>query len=162
MNEISDYERRIAEALSRIRQAADGLSNAPAGGNQSEEVARLTAQLEDEKLASAQLEERVKKLHDRQTEKVEALEAEGGQRRAAMEGLDAELGRLRSLNDQLRENNAALRAANEQGVGEPHLINKSMLAELESLRAARAADRAEIDAVLAELAQVTSSIEGAA
>jgi hypothetical protein len=44
-----------------------------------------------------------------------------------------------------------LRAANETGVGEPHLINKAMMAELEALRAVRSSDRAEVDAIIAEL-----------
>ena len=45
----------------------------------------------------------------------------------------------------------ALREANEAGVGEPHLINKAMLAELEGLRATRAADAAEAAAILDRL-----------
>ena len=40
-----------------------------------------------------------------------------------------------------------MRAANEEGVGEPHLINKSMMAELESMRAARQVDIAETEAI---------------
>jgi len=45
----------------------------------------------------------------------------------------------------------ALRTANEAGVGEPHLINKAMMAELEALRASRATDVAEADAILGAL-----------
>lgn len=163
MSEISDYEVRISQALSRIRTASEGLAAAPVAqpaaapdtAADSEETARLRAELEDEKVASAQLEERVKALHERQNDQVQTLETESKKRRAALADLDGELGRLRGLNDQLRDINAALRKANEAGVGEPHLINKSMLTELEALRAARAADRAEIDAILTELAAVT-------
>ena len=46
---------------------------------------------------------------------------------------------------------AALIDANAEGVGEPHLINRAMLAELEGLRAARATDVAESSAILAAL-----------
>ena len=71
-----------------------------------------------------------------------------------MRKLDQDLQSLRKANQQLRDNNQALREANQSGVAEPHLINKSMLAELEGLRATRAADRDEVEAVLAELGQV--------
>ncbi len=73
-----------------------------------------------------------------------------------MRKLDGELQSLRKANEQLRDNNKALREANEAGVAEPHLINKSMLAELEGLRAARAADRAEADLVMADLERLIS------
>ena len=39
-------------------------------------------------------------------------------------------------------------------MAEPHLINKAMMAELEGLRAARGADRGEVEAVLVALGQV--------
>jgi len=39
----------------------------------------------------------------------------------------------------------------EQGLSEPHLINKAMLAELETIRATRAVEMAQADAVLAAL-----------
>ena len=61
------------------------------------------------------------------------------------------LAKLRQVNEDLRSNNDALRQAVSQGVAEPHLINKSMMAELEGLRAAQNADRVELDAVLGEL-----------
>ncbi len=41
-------------------------------------------------------------------------------------------------------------------MAEPHLINKSMMAELEALRTTQAADRAELDAVLTELVPLVS------
>ena len=69
----------------------------------------------------------------------------------ALATLDGDMQRVRHANDALRKSNAALREANEAGVGEPDLINKAMLAELESLRAARALDMSEAGAVLARL-----------
>ena len=73
--------------------------------------------------------------------------------------MDLELQRLRKANDQLRQSNAALRTANEEGVGEPHLINKAMLAELEGLRAARAADVAEASSIIGALAPLLDQID---
>lgn len=70
---------------------------------------------------------------------------------ARMAQLDIELQRVRRANAQLADACAALREANKEGVGEPHLINKAMMAELEGLRAARAADVAEASVILASL-----------
>jgi hypothetical protein len=70
---------------------------------------------------------------------------------ARITALDLEVQRLRTASDQLRQSNAALRAANEEGVGEPHLINASMMAELEALRAGRAVDVAEASSIISAL-----------
>ncbi len=64
--------------------------------------------------------------------------------------------RLRLSNAQLRDNNAALRRAHSAGVGDAALINSGLAAEVEGLRATRAADRAEVDAILAALAPITT------
>jgi hypothetical protein len=168
MSQIEELQGRIMAAMDRIAQGVDALSvrapeaqeapEAPAQGAAAEdggEIARLAEALDEERLVTAQLEERLKALKARHAEELaEARDAAGATAPPAgpdVGRLEAELHRLRKANDQLRESNAALRAANEEGVGEPHLINKAMLAELESLRAARGADRAEADAILAGL-----------
>ena len=91
-------------------------------------------------------------------DEIEALREKNSE---ALSRLDSELQSLRRANQQLRENNAALREANSEGVGEAHLINKSMMAELDSLRAMRAADQAETTAILSELTSVIESAAGA-
>ena len=68
-----------------------------------------------------------------------------------MAQLDIDLQRVRRANAQLSEACKALRDANAEGVGDAHLINKSMMTELDALRAARTADVAEADAILANL-----------
>lgn len=156
MSEIEELQRRIAAALDRIGQGVEG--RAATGG--ADEVATLKQQLEDERLANAQLEERLRTLKSRQ----EAAQAEADAARAAtvqkMAKLDRELQALRKANQQLRDNNAALREANTQGVGEPHLINKAMMAEIEGLRASSATDRAEAHMILSELGRVLEEAEG--
>jgi hypothetical protein len=67
---------------------------------------------------------------------------------ARLTSLDADLQRLRQANAQLVASNAALRTANAEGVGDAHLINKSMMAELEGLRAMRAAESAEARTII--------------
>ena len=149
MSDITELERRITGALDRI---GNGLARiGKTGGDMPAEVGKLREALEAEQSANAQMEERVKAIRDRQEETVGALEAEVARLRDAVAKHDGEMRRLKRINDQLRQNNRALRDANAQGVGDAHLINKSMTTELEALRASREADRAELDTVLGEL-----------
>ncbi len=170
MNEIAELERRIAYAMERIAKGVEALDNArdraqsSAQAGAPEAVAQdsgpdtdsdkltaeldaLRAELAEERLANAQPEERVRTLKKRQDLQAANLVTEQAATREKLSALDTELSRLRKANDQLQSSNAALRAANEEGVGEPHLINKSMMAELESMRAARQVDIAETEAI---------------
>ena len=162
MSDIDELERRITAAMDRIGQGIEALSSVSTeqASADPEELQRLQGSLEDERLANAQLEERVRAIKLKQETKVAALEKEVEEQRAGMARLDADLQRLRKANDQLRESNQALRRANESGVGEPHLINKAMLTELEGLRAARAADASEAQAILNGLAPILAAAAG--
>jgi len=158
MSQIDELQRRITAAMERIGQGLDGMSatQAPADAG---ELDAVKQELEDEKLTNAQLQERVNALG----QKLEAATSDAAQhfeaQSAASTKLDAELGRLRRANLQLRTSNKELREANEAGVGEPHLINKAMLAELEALRATRSSEAAEAEAIMGALAPL---IEAAA
>ena len=115
------------------------------------DVSELRRQLDEERTANAQLEERVKTLKHRQDGKLNDLEnavADGRKRAVKM---DRQLQRLRQVNAELRQINDQLRQAIEAGISEPHLVNKAMMAELEALRATRAADAAEMDTIMGEL-----------
>jgi len=79
-----------------------------------------------------------------------------------LSALDAQLQSLRATNEQLVQSNAALRAANAEGVADTDLINKSMEAELEGQRAARATDKVEMEAVLARLEPLLTGVSPAA
>jgi len=161
MSQVEELERRITAALDRIAKGIEPLGNAPESSVAEDDLARARAELEEERLAGAQLEERVKALHEKSDKKIADLEAQTAEQSATLTRLDTELQRLRAANEQLRASNAALREANEQGVGEPHLINKAMLAELEALRASRAADMAENAAILSALEPLLQIEEGA-
>lgn len=118
------------------------------------ELDALREELEDEKIANAQLQDRLETLTERLSDAAEAAQSEVEQPDAgkdAMAQLDADLQRLQTSNAVLEETIAALREANAQGVGEPELINQAMLAELESLRASRAAEAAETNTILAAM-----------
>lgn len=153
MSDIAELERRITAALDRAGQAMDRLSASGAshaGGDGPD----LAAELEAERTANAQLEERVRAIKVKQETMVAGLEADVARLKEALATRDAEVQQMRGVNAELRESNKALREANAEGVGDAHLVNSSMMSELEALRAARSADRAELDEVLSTLDSV--------
>jgi DNA repair exonuclease SbcCD ATPase subunit len=217
MSQIEELQSRILAAMDRIASGTEILSSRPAiepadTGGAASDLAQL---LDEEKLANAQLQERLKALKARHAEElvkaraegaaggsaggsagdadlaaelerqlaaanervaelegtieqqagmltaqaqdVKVLKAEVSHQAQAMEQLDAELQRLRRANDELRKSNATLREANSEGIGDPDLVNKAMLAELEGLRATQAADSAEVSAVLSRLDTLLSN-----
>ncbi|MHA6262129.1 hypothetical protein ACXYMO_02920 [Arenibacterium sp. CAU 1754] len=167
MSNIEELQSRITAAMDKIGAGIELMGQRPAEAG---DTTALSEALEAEKLANAQLEERLRALHTKHDDEMAALRAELDRsdeldrlraemqtQSEAMVRLDGDVQRLRQANEQLRNSNALLRDANEAGVGEPHLINKAMLSELEGLRAARATDSAEVAAVLAKLEPMLNS-----
>ncbi|WP_370401222.1 hypothetical protein [Sulfitobacter sp. JB4-11] len=146
MSDIDELQSRITAAMDRIAKGVDAAKDKPPAPDPD----TLQA-LEDERTANAQLRERVYALKTKADEELAGLRTQVEDTSGRIAALDLELQRLRQANKQLAEACTALREANEEGVGEPHLINTAMLAELEALRAARASDIAETDAILAAL-----------
>ncbi|QUJ77444.1 hypothetical protein KDD17_05455 [Sulfitobacter albidus] len=146
MSDIEELQRRITAAMDQIAFGVDRIAAKPAAPDPD-----TLQQLEDERTANAQLQERVRGLRTKSEAEQAQLRAALDEAEARMAQLDIELQRVRRANAQLADACAALREANTEGVGEPHLINKAMLAELEGLRAARAADVAEASVILASL-----------
>lgn len=161
MSDIVELERRITAALDRIGRGFEQVEarlNAPAEIDPGE-VDALKAALDQERSANAQLEERVQAIRDTQDKRVKSLEADLTACKAELSvlhdqlgRLDEDLDRLRQANDALHENNQALRQALGEGVADAGLINSALAAEVESLKAARDADRTEVEAVIAALA----------
>ncbi|MBP0481983.1 hypothetical protein [Sagittula salina] len=108
-----------------------------------DELRTLREALEDERIANAQLTERMRHLKERIPQ---AAAAPSGPQSIA--ALDAEVQRLRAANAQLAEANGKLREANAMGVGDTQLINKALAAELEAMRASRSVDAAETQALI--------------
>ena len=149
MSETAELEARITAALDRAEQALDALSARDEGDTRA-----LKEELEAERTANAQLEERVRAIKERQDATVADLEDQVKRLRQAVGSRDGELQRMRAVNAELRQSNQALRDANAEGLADAQLVNSSMLSELEALRATQAADRAEIDDILATLEPV--------
>jgi DNA repair exonuclease SbcCD ATPase subunit len=146
MSDIDELQRRITAAMDRVAAGLESLSQGDAG-----ETDTLRQALDEEKTVNAQLTERVRVLGERQAKALDKLEARAQEAETRMGKLDTDLQRLRRANAQLSEACEALRTANAEGVGEAHLINKAMMAELEALRAARTAEIAQADTLLATL-----------
>lgn len=169
MDDIAELERRISAALARIGSSVEtivpggggvkGFENAPysspvatlADGVAEAEIARLNEALDEERMLSAQLNERLRTVRDKEAVERIALQAEVDRllRLADVQGL--EMQRLKQVVGALREQTRALTEAQAEGQIEPHLINKAMLTELEALRALRSADAAELDEIIAAL-----------
>ena len=144
---IDALEAKLREAEVAIADAASAGEEAPNEEGGSEILLNEISVLQ-EKLASATAAAEAAQARpqaDADPQYSEALEAK-------LSVLDRDLQALRAANEQLLAANAALRAANAEGGGQPELINQALEAEIEGLRAARAADKAEVDVVIARLA----------
>lgn len=180
MQNIAELERRITAALERIGTGLDRVASrpppappVPAAPTTGAE-ALLRAELDEERSLTAQLKERIAALNERATKAAErAAEAKPVHVPVAQAQLEAridkmtrqldvqglELQRMRKITIQLRDQLARLREAAQAGATEPHLINKTMLAELEALRAARQGEIAEMDEILAELTPLIAEVQ---
>lgn len=165
MDDIVELERRITAALMRIDRGLDAVAGdaadrertataaaAPAEDEaQIAEIMRLTAALSEEKVVTAQLQERLRALKERDAAQTMPLEAEIERLTLQLDVQGLEVQRLKKTVVSLREELRGMTEAMAEGRVEPHLINRAMLTELEALRALRAADAAELDEILLAL-----------
>ncbi|VDC31757.1 hypothetical protein [Pseudogemmobacter humi] len=169
MQEIVEFERRIAAALVRIDAGVDALAgaleqartDALAPAAPEAPVAAAPEAVAPEAAAPPEtpadeptlvrMRERLAEAREREA----ALRAGYEDRIAALTGqIDAqglELMRLRRTADTLREELRRLHEAAAGGAVDPALINRAMLAELDALRAGRLSEMAELDEISAAL-----------
>lgn len=149
MDDLATIGERLGAALDRIET---GLAALERDDRDTDEKEALRSALEAERAKSAQLTERVRAIRETQEQTVAQLERRVVrlQERAAEQ--DAELQRLKAANASLRAAAEALRTAvaTEASI-DAAVLNRALEAELEATRAAQAADRGELDAILAEL-----------
>ncbi len=158
MQEIAELERRITAALERIGRGVANLPTAPIAVESElplsmaeAELARLTEALDEERMANAQLNERLRMVRDKEAGEKLALQSQVESLTAQLEAQATELNRLRRTVDQMNGEMSDLRDVAQLGVTEPEHINKAMLAELEALRAARASEAEELAEIVAAL-----------
>ncbi len=156
MSDISELESRISAAMDRIGRGLETLNTGGDDSASQAEIEQLKTLLDEEKTVSAQLEERIRGLKEKFDAEITALKQADTARETATVELDQRCQRVKRTNQALRENIANLREANRQNLGDAHLINKSMQIELDALRAARAVEKAEIDAIMATLKPLVS------
>ena len=155
MPTIAELERRIATALDRIGQV---LAREPAGDPvadtaepQGDDMAALQEALDTERGAVAQLTERLRSVKEREARTRAEAEARIAELKQLRDQQALELQRLRKTTAQLRDALTTQNEAVRAGVTEPQIINKSLLTELEALRAQRRSESAEMEAILSAL-----------
>lgn len=162
MQDIAELERRITSALERIGRGVERLtapdalnvpmpSANPTAMLPESDFAALNEQLDEERMLNAQLHERLRAVHQKDEAARSALTDELSALNAQLAAQSNELAELRASTTALNEELAALRDVAELGVTEPEHINKAMLAELDALRSARAAEAEELSEIIAAL-----------
>lgn len=169
MDDIAELERRISAAMMRISQRVEafgagdmlpissgsGADMGPvatlADGVAEAEIARLNEALDEERMLTAQLNERLRVVRDKDASGKLALQAEVDRLTKLLDVQGLEMQRLKKTVASLREQMRVLTEAQAEGQVEPHLINRAMLTELEALRALRSAETAELDELIAAL-----------
>ena len=139
MSQIEELQRRIVAAMERIGTGVDALSDAtPAAGADNPEL--LTA-LDEERVANAQLEERLKSLKERHEQEVDAMRADIDKLRAEP-GEDSEKATLREQLAEATARLAAVEAARAELADAKAALENSE--ELDALKADNEKLRAEL------------------
>ncbi|EKX56534.1 hypothetical protein D1122_15730 [Cereibacter sphaeroides] len=149
MQEMVELERRLTAALERIGAGIDAIPVMPAENP-------LQAELDEERMVNAQLSERLKAVKEREGVKIAQLEEQVEALTRQLDAQGMELQRMKKTTGQLREALRSLREATAEGVADSDLVNRSMVVELEALRAARATEAAEVEEVLSALEPLIS------
>ena len=158
MQSLVELEQRLSDALDRINSGitASHLQQSPAIALPNSDD--LQTSLDEERMLSAQLNERLRATKEKDTQAQAQLTAKIAQMSQQLDAQGAELTRMRSTNIQLREVLHILREAAAQGVSDPHVVNHAMQTELDALRASRMTEVAQMDEILAELAPLIEEV----
>ena len=156
MGQIQDLEHRIAAAFARISAGVEAL--ATERSFQPEAMVATIPSVDPDASVLAELAALRQEAADREA----ALMAEVDTltRHLDAQGLDVQ--RLSATVAQLREDLRRLREAAVQGVVDPGLINKAMMAELEAMRTTRGAEANEMNDILTALVGVLDTEEARA
>jgi len=161
MSNIAEFESRITAALERIGSGLDSLGQNPDQASvepqvDNDELARLNEALEAEKMANAQLQERVNAIKDKQETSVQDMQGKIEELTAKLKDQETEAQQLKQVNSQLHQSNEELSNANAQAADDAQLANKAMQTELDTLHATRKSDLAELETIMAELKPMIS------
>ena len=158
MQNLDELEQRLSAALDRIGTGIDGLPVHATSDSAPDTTTELQSALDEERMLSAQLTERLRAVKEKELQGQQQSTAKIDQMATLLNSQGAELKRMRNSNVQLREVLHILREAAAQGLSDPHLVNRAMLAELDALRATRLTEVAQMDEILAELAPLIEEV----
>ncbi len=158
MHSLMELEQRLASALDRIEAGLAAMPEPAAPAVVPGADIELQTALDDERMLSAQLNERLRAVKEKDAQAQAQFQAKSEEMARQLDAQGAELKRMRNTNVQLREVLRILREASAQGLSDPHLVNRAMLAELEALRATRLTEVAQMDEILAELAPLIEEV----
>ncbi len=112
------------------------------------DAGELRKKLDEERQATKYLEDRVLALKARQDEQIADLNRTIDDLRGGFSAFEGKIDDLRAANAKLQEQSDRLRKAAAEDSVDAGLINAAMQAEIDSLRAERALDAGEMDAIL--------------
>ena len=119
------------------------------------ELDRLREELDEERMANAQLSERLKVQRDRADRSASDLKAEVDRLTVQVDDSALAMQRLVTATIQMREDLRRLR----EGAADPALIDKAMVAELGAMGALRAAEAADLAELVAALTPIVQAAE---
>ena len=158
MQDLTELELRLSAALDRIEAGLTGLPAEVASTVTLQSHDDLQMALDEERMLTAQLNERLRAVKEKDQQTQAQFLTKIDKMSQQLDSQGAELQRMRNTNIQLREVLRILREASAQGLSDPHLVNRAMLAELEALRATRMTEVAQMDEILAELAPLIEEV----
>ena len=165
MDSIADLEQRIMAALARIDAGVERrLAGAPPSGPSPvimAELDRLREELDEERMANAQLTERLKVQRERAERAAVDLRAEAVRLTVQVDEQALAMQRLVTATIRMREDLRRLRSERGQSV-DPALIDKAMAADLDAGEALRAAETAELADLVAALTPIVQAEEARA
>ena len=175
MEQIIELERRITAALDRLAfgleqtakqaavqaemQAEMQARTLAAPVAEPAQIYRLSDTLAGEPATLSRTIERLEQQHERDLSDQAELLAEVDRLTQLLDSQGLELHRMRHLVVQLREHLRLAREAAMAGASDAELINRALAVEVEALAATRAAELAELDELLSELAPFVQSAE---
>ena len=158
MQDIAELERRITAALERIGRGVEGITatlaavdTTPSAMLPESDFAALNEALDEERMLNAQLNERLRMVRQKDEAERAALTAEIAALNAQLAAQADELAHLRASTAALNAELSDLRDVASLGVTEPEHINHALVAEIDALRQARAAEAQELADIVAAL-----------
>lgn len=158
MSDVAALGNRITVALDRIRQGLAAQDRADAA----QESLYDALQVERAQTAAlrAQLDQPARDPAPQGADQA-ALNQRLAAQAAQLQALDAQLQQMRAALEDLQNANAQLRAGLTQGLPDDAHV-AALMAEIAALHSLRSADRAELDAILAEFSPLVEQVSDAA